>query len=362
MKKILTVVTMLTLMVAGLFAAPQQTVKIGIILPLSGNNANMGQWQMDALKLVKKELETRQTKHKYEFVVEDDQLQGRLTAEALNKLINVDKVAGLMTLFSTAGNVAAPRAQQSKVIHFCVGSDAKIAKGEWNFLHWTPPAQEAELFVKFLQAKGYKRIALLCLRQQGVMAINEELKKQMAAANIELVDETFFNPGERDFRIILARINEKKPDLFVPLAFSPELQIILRQRKQAGLECDVSSLEVFDLLEDAEKKMVEGSYFVSNGAATGDFVQKLNTVGVKEAMTGTPFTYDSINLMIDALEQCPEPNKDRSPALAYLNNIKDRPSAVGNITMGSEGIIQSPAALYQIVGDKSVMVKLEDVK
>lgn len=357
MKKIFTL--LFTLAAVALQA---EVVKIGVILPLSGNNANLGQWQRDALKLVEKELAERKTKHTYQLVVEDDQLSGRLTAEALNKLINLDRIAGLVTFTSGSGNVAAPRAQQAKVVHFGIASDNKVASGEWNFIHWTRPEAEVKLLVEFLKKKGYQRLAILVLRQQGLQAITTELKKQLQGTDIQIVDETNFNPGERDFRIILAKIAEKKPDIFFPGAFSPELQIILRQRKQAGLDCPVTTIEAFDFLESGDKALVSGAYSVSGSTPSGQYLKSMQNIGIKEPGPYSGFTYDSLNLIIDALEQCPEPNKDRAPALAYLNNVKDRSAAVGRISIDKDGIVHSPAGLYQVVGDKNIPVKLEDVK
>ncbi len=357
MKKLLSLFSLLA--VLSLHA---DVVKIGVILPLTGNNANLGEWQRDAVKLVQKELETQKTKHTYQFVLEDDQLIGRMTAEACNKLINVDKVAALYTISSTSGNVANPRAQQAKVIHIGMASDSKVANGDYNFIHWTPPHEEAGTLAAFIKAKGFKRVAILRIRQQGVMAIVNELEKMLTDAGIEVVDDTQFNPGERDFRAILARINESKPDMFIPLAFSPEIEIILRQRKQVGLNCAVSSIECFDFLTGKDKLEAEGAYYSSSGLPTGEFIERLKLIGMTEARYGAPFTYDSMHLMIDALEQCPSPNTDRTPALKYLNAVKDRPSAVGTITIDKDGIVHSPAGLYQINGEKSVPVDLKHMK
>lgn len=337
-------------------------VKIGVILPLTGNNANLGQWQLDAIKLVQKELETTKTQHTYQVVLEDDQLVGRMTAEALNKLINLDHVAGLVTFTSGSGNVAAPRAQQAKIVHFGIASDSKVANGEWNFIHWTRPEAEVNQLVEFLKKKGYQRLAILAVRQQGIQAITTELKKQLQDTGIQVVEEANFNPGERDFRVMLGRIAEKKPDIFFPGAFSPELQIILRQRKQAGVDCAATTIEAFDFLDAGDKPLVAGAYSVSGSAPSGQYLKSMQAIGIKEPGPYSAFMYDSLHMIIDALEQCPSPNTDRTPALAFLNNVKDRNAAVGKISIDKDGIVHSPAGLYQIVGDKNVPVDLKDVK
>jgi ABC-type branched-subunit amino acid transport system substrate-binding protein len=150
-------------------------VKIGVILPLTGNNDAYGQQCLSGVRLFEHELKEREAKgelkNHYQIIVEDDQLVGRLTAEALNKLINLDHVQALITTTGTSGNVANPRAEKAKIIHIGVTTDTRVAQGEYNFTHWTPPQAEAPLLVEMIKRMEFKRIAIINQRQQSMILL-----------------------------------------------------------------------------------------------------------------------------------------------------------------------------------------------
>jgi hypothetical protein len=52
----------------------KETVKIGLILPMTGNNAFIAEDITAAVRLVENELKTRATAFDYKFIVEDDSL------------------------------------------------------------------------------------------------------------------------------------------------------------------------------------------------------------------------------------------------------------------------------------------------
>ncbi|MEK7673652.1 MAG: ABC transporter substrate-binding protein, partial [Patescibacteria group bacterium] len=113
---------------------PKETIKIGFVGPLSGDLAFIGESDKNAILLAKDEL--KDTKFNYEVIVEDVQIDPKLTANATNKLINIDKVDGIISVSSGIGNVVSPITEQNKTIHFGLASDSNIAKGIYNFIHW----------------------------------------------------------------------------------------------------------------------------------------------------------------------------------------------------------------------------------
>ncbi len=340
-------------------AAFADVLKIGITIPLTGNNANLGMPQREVIELFEKELATRQTRHAYEFILEDDQLTGRLTAEACNKFLNLDHVAGIISLGSGSGNIVAPRAEQAKVLHLCIGaSDAKITAGRnYSFIHWARPEEEAVLFANLVEKFGSKKVVFLTQRQQGLMAITTEAQKALEAQKLAASEVYYFNPGERDFRPLLAKINDTGADLLVIEAFSPEANIILRQYKQLGLTMRLTAIESPDLMDHRED--AAGLLYVSAANPAPEFVAKLG----HEATFGQPYTYDALNLLVAAFEECAAPNSDRAAAVAYLKKVKDYPGAVGPVTVAPDNIFHSPAGLYVLDASGSAKpITLEELE
>jgi len=332
-------------------------VKIGIILPLSGNNANLGQPQLQSIEMIKEMLATKQTKHSYSFEVQDDRLEPRRAVEATQQLINVHNIKALVSFSSGVGNAVSPIAQRSKILHICnAASDANVARGEYNHTNWTRPEAEAELFAKYVQQRGATKVAFLTVRQQGVMAIVDAA--QEALKTIDVPSQSFdFNPNERDFRAILYKIEAYKPDLLMLETFSPSSEIIMRQYHQLGMTVAVSGIESFDLTDD--KTVFEGLSYIAGAAPTKEFSETIEAKYPAQSHAFTAIAYDSLDLLIEAFEN--SPTADIDEALRYLHTIQDRPSAVGELTVAEDGIIHSPAGLYRMIDSNAVPISLDEL-
>jgi len=141
------------------FNQEKKTIKIGVILPLTGGQANLGQSAHKAVLLAQEKL--GKTKYNYEIIIEDDALDPKLTSNAANKLVNVDKVDALISFTSGSGNIVAPIATENKILHIGIGTDPAIAKGEYNFLHWTTPDEENRVWINEAMKRNIKKVAFI---------------------------------------------------------------------------------------------------------------------------------------------------------------------------------------------------------
>ena len=190
-------------------AADSNLVKIGVILPLSGDNAGLGQPQLAAVKLFEKECAEGHYRHQYKLVIEDNQLTPRASAEAANKLIYIDHVDGIVSLFCDAGHVLAPMIKKHQIPHVnCVCSDDTIPDGVFNFSHWPLPAKECASFVDLIQKQGGKRVTIVSMRQPGCVALTRGTLDELKKRGMPAVDVQYFNPDERDFRVTGRQANE----------------------------------------------------------------------------------------------------------------------------------------------------------
>jgi branched-chain amino acid transport system substrate-binding protein len=336
------------------------TVKIGVILPLTGNNAKIGQMVLPAIDLFKETCATNPTNHhQYEIIVEDDQAIPRLTAQAINKLANIDHVDALVSFGSGSGHVVPPIAERKGIPHICDGSDVSIsATHPYNFIHWVSPASQAQGFAQMMQQLGKKSVAIIVFRQQGMNAIAKALEEELPRYNIKIVSISPFNPGERDFRMMLTKIREQNPEAIVPLALSPEIEILLRQAHELGLTQIFPSVESYDFIRDLS--LAEGQYYVSASLGTPAFRALLKEQTGAESKFALPFLYDSLDFFYRAYES--SPTIDHSSAYRYITSIKDYPSVVGPVSCDQNRNLDSPAALFQIDHGQIVPVTLDEIK
>jgi branched-chain amino acid transport system substrate-binding protein len=352
------IVIVVILVAFGIWKNSTQTqipgvIKIGVSLPLTGNLAFLGEEMKNGMILAQEQI-NKSNVHKYEIVFEDDTFSVPKTANALNKLISIDKVNAIVTVAGAAGNVAKPIAEQNKVVHFAIASDPTIAEGAYNFIHWTPPVEEVKVFVPELQKKGFKRLAVFGAKIQGIQAVVDELEKQLKGTGIEIVYNETHNFGVKDYRTMIAKAKATNPDIYVLEEFSPELEILARQIKEVGIKEPLTSIESFELTDKSE--LFEGQWYVNAADPTGSFTESYTKRFGKGPVIATPNAYDIVNLIVSAAESIDGEVTNEKLAEALLR-VKDQKGALGNLTINPDGLVLSKAVVRMIKDGKPVTIK-----
>ena len=179
-----------------------------MILPLTGNNDHLGQPIRELIQYRVAHF-PKDSRFEYKVCFEDDQLQAKQSLLAAQRLVGWENVDVLLTYFSGPGSVVSYYATQKKVPHLMWNFNLSSSDGVYNFTHLSLPANAARCWTDYAQKLGYKKVAFLVHRNPGALAVQKALRDYKPNAKLEWADETFFNPGERDFRIILWRIREK---------------------------------------------------------------------------------------------------------------------------------------------------------
>ena len=225
----------------GVATDTSKPIKIGLILPLTGSVAYIGEAAKNGAELAMDKINNDTSlKHKYQLVIEDDSLDAKKTASAINKLISIDKVNTVISVSSGSGNIVTPIAEQNKLPHIGMASDANVAKGDYNYIHWTQPNEEVEKLVAELQKRNIKKVAMLEVNQQGFLATSLILREKIKGTGITIVSDEIFNTGETNFKTIILRSQKTNPDIYLLGAFSPEIEILGKQMKDLNslnLQC-----------------------------------------------------------------------------------------------------------------------------
>ena len=337
-------------------AGEKQTIKIGYIAPLTGNVAFLGQGVKNAAELAVADLNKKDNKYNYELVFEDVAFTPAKTATAANKLINIDKVDAIVTIASAAGGVANPIAEKASVIHFGIASDPAIAKGNYNFIDWTPPAEEVKTFISEAQKKGIKKISVFGQQISGITAVIDELKRQISGTGIEIVSEDISNFGDKDFRTQIQKAKATNPDYILLVMFSPELEIITKQIREAGIQTPLTAIESFELSDNPS--LFEGLWYVNSSDPTASFSSDYQTAYGKNPSIATPNAYDIVGLIAKAAETFNGKTKpSTSDIVSELLKIKGYDGAMGsNINIGQDHIVVSKAVVRMIKDGKPVTI------
>lgn len=364
-KKIVIGLVVIVVVVIGAFFAlkapktsqDKPTIVIGATLPLTGDVAMLGQNSKKSIELAIENLDN--TKYNYKVVFEDDAFKPQTSANTANKLISVNKVDVLLSFGSPVGNTVSPITEKQKVPHInFFASDTNVAKGDYNFLHYTPPYKDSEVFISELIKRGIKNVAFFGQQDNpGVGAIISAFEKDIKDTDIKVLANQKFNTGTRDFRTQISSVKNLNPDIYVLEASSPELEILTKQLRDAGITTPVTTMEAFEF--SSELSLFEGMWYVNAADPQQWFVDMFTNKYSEGPKFGAANGYDAVNLIVKAVEKSGNgktvPTRDEiKDALA---SIKGFDGALGkNLSIDKDGIVISGAVVRMIKDGKPVTV------
>lgn len=330
------------------YSQTDKIIKIGVSVPITGQIAWLGEGMKNAALLARDDFSKNfvNLKYKYELVFEDDQFDPKRSAAVAKKLTGVDKVSAIISGEGPTAMVMGPIADKAKVIHFGITADPKAAKGDLNFLHWSPLAQQNFVLLQELQNRGYRSVSFYTNVSSEVwVAIYEDLKKQMSDFGIEVTTDQSFESGKKDFRTLIAKAKQNPAEIDIILTYSPELDILIKQIRTAGLLQPVTSIESFEFA--TEWPLIEGMWYVCGCSPSREFI-----AAYKKKYAGkfppilSPQVYDMINLVITAAENVDSPSKPTPKQIGdSLKKIDNFSGVLGKLSVGSDGIVWSRAAV-----------------
>lgn len=332
-------------------------VKVGVIYPLSGDGALYGTAAKATVEIFLEDFKKENPHYNYEFIWEDNQLKLAETVKLANKLISMDKVNVLITCLSNHGQAVSPIAEKNKVLHFSVATDPAVAKGEYNFTVATSPERESQKLVEEMLQRKVKNVDAVVMNAQGPDMIFEIFKKAAEENGIKVNQIFKSNAGERDFRMIITKINNSNPDIIMAMLQMPEVDIFMRQLKESGSHIPVTGVETFSYLKN--KDLAEGMFYIDAASSTKEFAQKFKEKTGEENTAYGEYLYTILQILTKGYE---ESGMDRIPshldiADRVLSNTDQMNTAIGTITINNEGVVDSNSVIKKIENGKTIIVE-----
>lgn len=237
--------TFIFLTLTSCVQADSLRLRVGFVLPLSGDLAFLGSGIRDAALLAREDIEN-EGGH-VDLIFEDNQGNLADSAPVGAKLINTDKVQALVSIISGVGSILKPLARRAKILHVGICSDPEVADGEFSFINYLTAEQAVTRYVEqFLGSMGFnKSLAIIQVNEAGFARIVDEMKRQIRA-DLRIVDVQTFNKGDADFRSLLLRAVRARPDALLLLGLSPEIEMLARQARSLGISAPLTSIEGFE--------------------------------------------------------------------------------------------------------------------
>jgi branched-chain amino acid transport system substrate-binding protein len=228
----------------SVFAHAQDTIKIGVILPLTGPNAVIGQEEKRGIDMAIEKINAAggALKKKVELIVEDNKGDPTVIVSAAEKLINRDKVAALTGGYSSVESLAllAAMKKYEPVTVWQGGGAVKMdqmyGKERWFFmLHPRSPDYQRNItdFLANIQPVP-KRIAIAYEDTSYGVDHSKVAKQYLTGKGFELVTVEPFKSGTLDFSPLLTKIRGTKPEIFYWIGYAGDSILLTKQAKELG--------------------------------------------------------------------------------------------------------------------------------
>src|SRR4051794_5341087 len=235
-------------------AAGQETVKIGLIVPLTGGQASTGKALDNAVKLYIRQNGDSVAGRKIEVIVRDDGAIPDNTKRIAQELIVNDKVHILAGFGITPAALAvAPLATQAKIPQIVMLAGASIVTERSPYIVRTSftLAQSAVVIGDWAAKSGIKKVATLTTDYAPGNDALQFFKARFIAGGGEIVDEVKVPLMNPDFAPFLQRMKDAKPDAMFVFVPGGQGGNFMKQYSERGL--DKSGIRIIgpgDVMDD----------------------------------------------------------------------------------------------------------------
>ena len=248
-------------------------VKVGFIGPLTGDYAVYGVGQRNSALLAIKDYNA---KGGTQFVLVDEDSQGDNTSavNAYNKLVDSDKVVGIMGAAmsgETASVTAASEAIGTPVIS-ASATALEATKAQNSFRGCFTDPMQAEFMAGFVKDKGYSKIAILYNKDSDyAVGLTENFSKNFTELGGSVVIQESYSDGDKDFNTQLTKIAAADIDSFFIPNYYGDNVLIAKQARDLGIDVQLFGGDGWDgvLSISDDSSAFEGVLF-TNGYSPDD--------------------------------------------------------------------------------------------
>lgn len=268
-KSLLAMVAALSLGLGGA-AQAADTVKIGLMAPLTGSWASEGQGMKKIVELLAEQQNAKGglLGKQIEVITEDDGGDPRTASLAAQRLTTKGVVAVIGTYGSSVTEASQAIYDEAGIPQVANGSTAirLTEKGFKKFFRTAPRDDEqGRMAAQTIEKLGFKKVAILHDSTSYAKGLADEANALLKKQGVEVVFFDALTPKESDYTAILTKLKGANPDVVLFTGYYPEAGLLLKQKK--GMNWNVpfiggDATNNADLVKIAGKA-AEGFYFLS---------------------------------------------------------------------------------------------------
>ena len=302
----------LSMLILNSCAKKEDTIKIGVAGPMTGDQSKMGMDVKNGAELAIKEWNQRggALGKKIELLVEDDQHDPKQAVAVANKLVNAG-IAGVIGHFNSSASIPASSVYNKAKIPMITPASTNPQFTEQGFTNVFRVCgrddQQGLVAATFVaDILKLKKVAVIHDKTTYGQGLADEFVKALGN-KVEVIYYSGITQVDKDFRAVLTALKGKKPQLLYFGGIYPEGGLLIKQARELGLNIPFMS---GDGVIDA--KFVEIAGPASEGSYLTFSPDPAHLPGAKDFLTsyrsnyGEPgpysiYSYDAANVMLNAI-------------------------------------------------------------
>ena len=331
-------------------------VKIGAILPLTGNMASLGRIEQKSLQTAIIDAnKNANNKYYYELLVEDSAGDTKIANNIAKKFANIDHVNALVSYTTLVGRATSLVANAQSIVHFnCSLGNSGVLAGPMDFQNFVQLDKLGAKTIDFLKSRNIKTLTIADANIGSSQEKIEIFKPMLDSAGIKYHIE-LFSSDERNFSSIVNKIKSYNDDAILISAFDPAISLITIELTRQKYEKLMLSTDNIRFARDI--KIFEGMYNIGSVLPTDEFQKHIGIMGENPGYSN--YMYDIVGILVETFEKTGDGiSVPKSEDIASaMHSQKHFIGIVGNYYVRQNGAFDS-AVMASIVKNG----KLEPIK
>ena len=330
---------------SGVFAqaGAKGVVRVGVLLPLTGNTAWAGKTNRIAATIAAEEVNAQDLAGGYriELVFGDSQCEPRAAHDQAQRLISQEKVQLLIGEWCSSASIAVAQVANDEKIPLLVNistadqiaGDAGPYAFQSSMQNRYSQQREAALLEKDFK---FETVAIIVENNDFGLTFRKNMVALMQKAGKKVVLDVTQDRNDTNWYSTITRIPNAKPDLVIVSISAVQAANFVKQYAEAGIATPLFSdypppPRIFERqvgMQAGKIGLVRAAFFVkseTNTAAQKEFVAKLEACAQKELNEAHDVTYwdvasyDAVRLVADAVKRGGPQAADYVKAMAATN-------------------------------------------
>ena len=343
----------LVLSAALLGAANAETLKIGVIAPLTGGAAPWGLAAEHGPKILaadinaKGGLEVGGKKYQVEIVAYDDQYKAADAIAAYKRLVTRDGVKYVVILTTAASIALRQTVEDDKVVALTSSGVAKTIdpNNKYMFRLISIAADYMPSFADWVKTnvKG-RRVIVINPNDESGWDQNELTEKAYKQSGLEVIGRELYERSQKDFQPMLTKIIAMKPDFIDLSASAPAAAgLLIRQARELGYKgvfVKSGGAGPKDIVAGAGKEAAEGVINIIYADPANKGFQRLaaeykKSVGQEPNEIIVSF-YDGVNVLLQAIRKAGDVNDTAKVVAAFPTALPMQSVQGDTLTFGGK--------------------------